>query len=70
MTDLPRCTWDQAAILNWWPARAFKEVGINPATVRQWAHRNHIRPVAIGPRGAKLYDYADVVRHADHQETP
>lgn len=65
MNDLPRYTWDQATILHVWSADAFAAVGINPATVRKWASRDQIQPVAVGPRGCKLYDYQQVVRHAE-----
>lgn len=57
-------TWDQAAILRAWPPNAFQAIGINPATIRQWAKRGHIHPIGKGPNGCKLYDYETVARHA------
>lgn len=64
---LNRYTWDQAAIIGAWSPNAFQAVGINPATIRKWASRGHIHPIGIGPNGARLYDYQQVVRHADRQ---
>ena len=63
------CTWDQAEIMGWYSAQSFKAVGIEAATIRQWASRGFIRPVAVGPRGAKLYAYDEVVRHADSRRS-
>lgn len=68
--DLPKLTWQQAAIAGLWPASAFHAVGILPATIRQWAHRGHIEQIARGPRGVVLYRYTDVIgtaeRHVSH----
>lgn len=66
MTQTPRYTWDQAAILNLWSPAAFPAIGINAATVRQWASRGHITAVGIGPNGSKLYQFTEVARHAQH----
>lgn len=63
--NLPRYTWDQATILGIWSPAAFTAVGINAATVRQWASRGHITAVGVGPNGCRFYDYSDVVRHAE-----
>lgn len=65
---LPRYTWDQAAILNLWSPNAFAAIGINPATIRQWAKRGHITPAGTGPNGCRLYDYTQVARHAEHRD--
>ncbi len=65
MTQLQHMTWDQATILNLWSPAAFTAIGINPATIRQWASRGHITPVGIGPNGCRLYDYTQVARHAE-----
>ena len=62
---LETCTWDQAAILMWWPATAFDAVGIPEGTVRSWARQGLIKPVAKGPNGYLLYPYEDVVRCRD-----
>lgn len=64
MSGLPAYTWDQATILDLWSPAAFTAVGIQPATIRQWASRGHITAVGIGPRGCRLYLRADVLRHA------
>lgn len=63
--DLPYYTWDQAAIIRAWSPDAFKGVGIAPATVRQWAYRDHIQAVGRGPNGCLLYNYDQVVKHAE-----
>jgi hypothetical protein len=63
--SLPRLSWDEAEARHVWPAAAFREVGIKPATVRKRASRGELRPVALGPRGCKLYRFIDVVGHAE-----
>lgn len=63
--NLPRLTWDQARAANLWSADAFAAVGVKPATIRKRASRGPLEPAAIGPRGCKLYRYADVMGHAD-----
>lgn len=62
--DLPRHDWEEARARQLWPSAAFKAVGINPATIRQWAARDAISKAAIGPNGCVLYDYAEVVKYA------
>lgn len=62
--NLPRYSWDQAAILNIWSPAAFPAIGITAVTVRQWASRGHVTAVGIGPNGSRLYQYEAVARHA------
>lgn len=61
---LPRYTWDQAELLGLATAQGFTALGIQPATIRQWAHRQHITAVGKAPGGAHLYVIAIVIRHA------
>jgi hypothetical protein len=62
---LPRYTWDQAAILNLWPAPSFAAIGIKPATIRKWAFDGKATRVGVGPNGTVLYHYEQVARLAD-----
>lgn len=59
--DLPRVTWDQAEVMNWWPAQTFNQLKISPGTVRRWASEGHIAPVAVGPGAIVLYRYEHVM---------
>ena len=61
---LPRYTWDQADLLGLMTAQGFAGLGIKPATVRKWAHRDAVAPVGLGPGGAKLYAITDVLNRA------
>lgn len=66
--SLPRMTWDQARAANLWPADAFEAMGVKAATVRKRASRpskRKLHAAAVGPRGCKLYRYADVMQHAE-----
>lgn len=63
--DLPRYTWDQATILNLWPAQSFRHLNIKAGTIRRWASDGDIRPVGKGPNGVVLYRFEDVVRRAN-----
>lgn len=63
-------TWDQAEIAGAWSPDAFKAVGINPATVRKWASRGAIHPIGRGPNGCRLYDFQQVVQHAERHILP
>ena len=65
MSDLPRYTWNQADLLGLHPAQAFEAFGIAAGTVRRWASEGHIEQAGIGPKGHKLYTYADVLQHAE-----
>ena len=62
---LPRYTWNQAQILGLATARGFIALGLKPATIRQWAKRNHITAVGKAPGGAHLYSISAISRHAD-----
>jgi hypothetical protein len=64
-SDLPRYSWDEARERWLWPPDAFGRLGIKPATIRKWASRGHIKAAGKGPRGCRLYRYAEVVRHAE-----
>ena len=63
--NLPHLTWEQAQARHLWPASAFLPLGITAGAIRKRASRGPLRPVAIGPRGCRLYRYHDVVGHAD-----
>ena len=65
MTDLPRYTWDQAAILNLATARGFQAIGIPAATVRGWAADGVVTAVGKAPGGAHLYLIAEVSAAVD-----
>jgi DNA-binding transcriptional MerR regulator len=62
---LPRVTWDQAELMDIWPASAYENAHqIKPATIRKWASTGQLTRVAIGPNGHVLYGRDQVSRLA------
>jgi hypothetical protein len=58
--NLPRYTWDEAAILRLATARGFQALRIQAATVRGWASEGLITSVGKAPGGAHLYSIEEV----------
>jgi hypothetical protein len=70
VTDLPKYSWDQAAIAGLATAAGFTALFIPAATVRKWASRKKIKAVGLAPGGAKLYSIAEVSACARPTVTP
>ena len=58
--DLPRYTWDQAHEKGLATAAGFSAVGIAASTIRRWAAKDIVHPVAKAPGGAFLFAIDEV----------